>query len=114
MMSLSPGNKACLKLRKSVYGLRIAPKLWFEHLQRGLKDLGFKSSSYDQCLLYREGMLLVVFVDDCGLAVSDPSLVDWFVEELRKRGFELQVDDYLTKSLPRELFENCRKIVQGW
>ena len=99
MMSLKHGDKACLRLNKSVYGLKVAPKLWFEHLKRGLLELGFKSSSYDECLLYREGMLLVVFVDDCGLAVSDPSMIDWFVNELRKRGFELQVEGDFTAFL---------------
>ena len=99
MMSLKHGDKACLRLNKSVYGLKVAPKLWFEHLKRGLVELGFKSSSYDECLLYREGMLLVVFVDDCGLAVSDPSMIDWFVNELRKQGFELQVEGNFTAFL---------------
>ena len=99
MMSLRHGDKACLRLNKSVYGLKVAPKLWFEHLKRGLVELGFKSSSYDECLLYHKGMLLVVFVDDCGLAVSDPSMIDWFVNELRKRGFELQVEGDFTAFL---------------
>ena len=99
MMALRPGDQACLKLNKSVYGLRVAPKLWFEHLKQGLTELGFKSSSYDECFLYREGMLLVVFVDDCGLAVSDPSMIDWFVEELTKRGFELHIEGDFTAFL---------------
>ena len=42
--------------------------------------------------MYHDDMLLVVFVDDCGLAVKDPSKVDWFVSELRSRGFELQIE----------------------
>jgi hypothetical protein len=36
-------------------------------------------------------MILVTFVDDCGLAVDDPAKVDWFVTELQKDGFELHL-----------------------
>jgi hypothetical protein len=86
------GDNACLKLKKSLYGLSVAPKLWYENLLRGLKKLGFKHSSYDKCLLYQDGMILVTFVDDCGLAVDDPSKVDWFISELQKDGFELHLE----------------------
>jgi hypothetical protein len=51
MIKTQIGDKACLKLKKSLYGLSVAPKLWYEHLLRGLKKLGFKHSSYDKCLL---------------------------------------------------------------
>ena len=99
MMETQSGKPACLRLRKSVYGLKIAPKLWYLHMAKGLKELGFKPSSYDKCLLFREGALLVTFVDDCGLAVKDPKMINWFVDELRKRGFELDVEGDFTAFL---------------
>ena len=99
MMETWSGKPACLRLRKSVYGLKIAPKLWYQHMARGLKELGFKPSSYDKCLLFREGALLVTFVDDCGLSVKDPKMIDWFVSELCKRGNELDVEGDFTAFL---------------
>lgn len=41
----------------------------------------------------------MLYVDDCGLAVKDPSKVDWFVSELRSRGFELDVEGDFTTFL---------------
>jgi hypothetical protein len=99
MLTTKEGDRACLKLRKSLYGLTCAPRLWFIHLERALNELEFKKSSYDKCLLFRPGMLLVCFVDDCGLAVDDPSKVNWFVDELRKKGFELEVEGDFTAFL---------------
>jgi hypothetical protein len=61
--------------------------------------LGFIHSSYDKCLLSREGMILVTFVDDCGLAVNDPTKVDWFMNELQKEGFELHLEGDFTAFL---------------
>jgi hypothetical protein len=99
MIKTQIGDKACLKLKKSLYGLSVAPKLRYEHLLRGLNKLGFRHSSYDKCLLYRDGMILVAFVDDCGLAVNDPSKVDWFITELQKDGFELHLEGNFTAFL---------------
>jgi hypothetical protein len=44
-------------------------------------------------------MILVTFVDDCGLAVDDPSKVDWFINELQKDGFELHLEGDFTAFL---------------
>ena len=92
MLEIQTGQRACLKLRKSVYGMAVAPRLWYLHLLKALKKLGFKKSSYDQCLLYNENAILITFVDDCGLAVKDPKYIDVFVSELQKLGFELHVE----------------------
>jgi hypothetical protein len=40
----SEGEDMCLKLEKSLYGLTIAPKLWYEHLTSAIFDLGFYSA----------------------------------------------------------------------
>jgi hypothetical protein len=70
------------------------------HLRpQAVSELGFKKSSYNKCLLFRPGMLLVCFIDDCGLAVNDPSKVDWFVDELRKKGFKLEGEGDFTAFL---------------
>jgi hypothetical protein len=47
-------NKTCLKLKKSLYGLIIAPKLWYKHLTSSIFDMGFQRSSYDKCLFFKE------------------------------------------------------------
>ena len=99
MMQMRTGQRACLQMKKSIYGLWIAPKLWFQHLHKALAKLGFKCSSYDQCLLCKDGALLVTFVDDCVLSICDPKDIEWFVTELHKMGFELQVEGDFTPFL---------------
>jgi Reverse transcriptase (RNA-dependent DNA polymerase) len=52
----------CLKLKKSLYGLKIAPKLWSEHLSTRLKAMGFKQSRLDPCLFSRNKVILCMWV----------------------------------------------------
>ena len=44
--STMPGA-TCLQLKKSLYGLSIAPRLWYEHLCDTLLKDGFKQCDYD-------------------------------------------------------------------
>ena len=60
----------CLKLEKSLYGTKIAPKLWFETAINAFKKLGFVQSKYDPCFLLRSDMLIVLYVGDAGLAAA--------------------------------------------
>ena len=67
--STRPG-KTILKLNKSIYGLSVAPKLWYEHLFKALQEDGFIASKFDSCLLFKMDMMLVVYVDDVGIAAK--------------------------------------------
>ena len=53
-----------------MYGLRDAPRLWFENLFQYLllPELGFTQHPIDQCLLIRSNMIVIVYVDDMGVA----------------------------------------------
>lgn len=85
----SHGAGTCLQLRKSLYGLAVAPRLWHKHLVSALKKMNFVASKYDTCLMTRPGMMLVMYVDDCGIAAKDPDSIDTFITDLKSRGFEL-------------------------
>jgi hypothetical protein len=67
LKTLDGDKKVALRLKKSLYGISVAPKLWYDHLLKGLKELGFKPSSYDKYMLYKDDMIIITFVDDCGL-----------------------------------------------
>jgi hypothetical protein len=82
-------GKTILRLNKSIYGLSVAPKLWYEHLFKALKEDGFVVSKFDSCLLFKKDMMLVVYVDDVGISAKRKQDVDEMVERLRKKGFEL-------------------------
>ena len=83
-----PG-KTCLRLNKSIYGLSVAPKLWYEHLFAALKKDGFVPSKYDPCLLLKADMMLVIYVDDVGIAAKYQKDVDSLVQRLMDQGFKL-------------------------
>ena len=86
--STIPG-KSCLKLVKSLYGLSVAPKLWYQLVLKALKAMGFKQSSIDACLFFKVNIFLIVYVDDVGIAYSDSSYLEELIEGFQSRGFEL-------------------------
>jgi hypothetical protein len=58
------GTDKVLHLRKSLYGLRQAPRTFFEKLKAGLLERGWIQSEIDPCLFLKLGMICVVYVDD--------------------------------------------------
>ena len=62
------GNLGCLRLEKSVYGSTYTPLLWWLISTCAMKQLSLKQSLFDQCLFYRDGLLIVLHVDDAGVA----------------------------------------------
>jgi transposase InsO family protein len=82
-------RRTILKLNKSIYGLSVAPKLWYEHLFKALSELGFTASKLDPCLLFKKDMMLVVYCDDVGISAKRNEDVDEMVGLLRQKGFVL-------------------------
>ena len=94
-------GKCVLKLKKSMYGLRDAPRLWYQNLFQYLllPELNFTQCPNDQCLLFRSNMIVIVYVDDMGVAAENDSLIDELITFLRSKGLDLQREgtfqDYL-------------------
>jgi len=58
-------NRYVLKLKKNLYGAKDAGRILYEHLSRLLVQRhGFTQSSVDKCVFYRNGIMLLIFVDD--------------------------------------------------
>lgn len=96
--SSMPG-KSCLKLVKSLYGLRVAPRLFFELCREPLLNLGFVQSEFDQCLFLRHDCVLILFVDDMGIMYKNRDVLETFLNDLKEAGFsftrEESFHDYL-------------------
>jgi hypothetical protein len=92
-------TKTCLRLNRSQYGLSIAPRLWHEHLGKALAEMGLTASQHDPCLLYTKNLLVVLYVDDAGIAAPDPKYIDEFIAELRRRKFDLTKEGSFTEFL---------------
>ena len=94
-MQLPEGYKAIqneeivCRLRKGLYGLKQAAKLWYDKLNRILKELGFVKSKADSCLYIKKtkrGVIyLVVHVDDFCMAASDIHLINETAECLQNK-----------------------------
>jgi hypothetical protein len=61
-----PEGKTC-RLNKSIYGLKKAPKNWYEHFDSFMKDNLFEKSKIDYCLYIKveqnERISVLIFVD---------------------------------------------------
>ena len=80
-----------LRLLKSLYGLKEAPKLWFNELFKWLLDpeLGLTQSTTDKCFLYRKDMIVIIYVDDMGVAASTEEAIDELFKFLESKGLSL-------------------------
>ena len=82
------GDYVCLLL-KNLYGLKQAARTWFECLRDTLvadvdkNGLGFKQSMIDPCIFYRNGVILISWVDDCLIFAKDKLLADELIAELQ-------------------------------
>jgi hypothetical protein len=86
---LTDGRDICLKLEKSLYGLKDAPKLFFNYSSEGFKKLGLIQSEHDPCLWYGEDIMMVQYVDDCGISAPNKEQITKFVNDLRALNYEL-------------------------
>jgi len=85
--SKKPGR--VLKLIRSLYGAKDAPKLWADLLFNTLRKEGYTQSKCDLCLWYKKDIFLILYVDDCGISYKSEDLVDDLIASLIKRGFKL-------------------------
>ena len=92
-------GRLCLRLKRSLYGTKSAPKHWYTHLLSVLLKIGFKQSAYDPCLLFKTGMLLVFWVDDAAVAASRMEEIDLLVAQLREHGMTLTPEASLAEFL---------------
>ncbi len=71
-----------LKLNKSLYGLKQASHNWFNHLGKALTRLGYIQSKIDPCVWYKDGIVLLQYVDDLCIVGIDQATVASFKKNL--------------------------------
>jgi len=83
-----------LKLKKSLYGQLDSPKLFYEHLCKGMLALGFQATESDPCLfIHKEHKLMVLnYCDDQIWLSPDNSLIEKYVGELQQLGYDLTLE----------------------
>jgi hypothetical protein len=98
--------KTCLRLIHSQYGISQAPQLWYENLLKALLDLGLKQCQHDQCLFYKMNLLIVLYVDDAGIAAPETKYIDEFISSLETKGFTLTKEGTFSEFLGIKFTEN--------
>ena len=82
-----------LRLNKSLYGLKQAGHNWFEKLRSSLEDRDFLQSRVDSCVFYREGCIVLTYVDDCIILGKNMAIVDSVIQSLRDGQEDFEVTD---------------------
>jgi Reverse transcriptase (RNA-dependent DNA polymerase) len=100
-----PANDVCLKLNRSLYGLKEAPRLFYLHLRDHLLARHMTQSTFDPCLFYGDGVILVCFVDDCILVGPKASALEAVISDLR-RDFLLTEEGELAEYLGIDITRN--------
>ena len=77
-------NSKCyvLKLNKILYGLKQASHNWYEKLKKALIDRGLKPSQIDPCIFMKDGMIMLVYVDDCIIIGDSIARIDVLIHSL--------------------------------
>ena len=132
---LSDGTSRVCLLRKSLYGLKQSPRVWFKTLTDFLIKLGLKQSKYDEAIFMSEDKIifLSIYVDDLLLFGVDEKRITALKDQLSKRfkmtdlggishylGMEVDVTDeaitlrqtsYLRKMLERFQMSDSKHVV---
>jgi hypothetical protein len=94
-VSMPPGGYSqqypgkVLKVSKSLYGDRRAPRLWYLHLRKAMESRGFTVSTLDPCLFLRSDCVFVAYVDD-GIFIShNAHVAEDVITSLQQDNFDL-------------------------
>jgi hypothetical protein len=78
------GHEYVLKLKKALYGLRQAPRHFFNYLSEHLEKHGVKQSKCDPCLFIGKSVIVIVYVDDLLLYARDERQIDDLIAKLKE------------------------------
>ena len=71
------------------------PKLFYEHLCKGMSQLGFQASDSDPCLFIHktEKIMVLNYCDDQIWLSPDNALIESYVKKLQAIGYDLTLED---------------------
>ncbi|GJU31777.1 retrovirus-related pol polyprotein from transposon TNT 1-94 [Tanacetum coccineum] len=96
------------KLKKALYGLRQAPRAWYDMLSSFLISQDFSKGSVDPTMFFckegKELLLVQVYVNDIIFVASTPELCDLFAKII---GIFINQSKYALESLKKYGFDTC-------
>lgn len=110
-------GEGIVRVNGNFYGLKQAPKVWWEKFRAILKDFGLVESSWCETLFFNlaeeEYMIVVVHVDDALLLYKNESSVKKLEEFIRKRVTGVKFSDKFMKYLGMEFSEDKIGVALG-
>ncbi|GJX10228.1 retrovirus-related pol polyprotein from transposon TNT 1-94 [Tanacetum coccineum] len=101
------------RLKKALYGLKRAPRAWYDLLSKFLLFQNFSKDDVDPTLFIRkEGkdiLLVQIYVDDIIFASTDPALCDTFAEILSSK-FKMSMMEKMSFFLGLQISQSPRGI----
>jgi hypothetical protein len=80
-------GKVC-RLKKSLYGLKQSPGVWFDRFRRAVHDMGYRQCNGDHMVFYKHRgsciTILAIYVDDIVITVDDTENIKKLKERLSK------------------------------
>ena len=106
----------CLKLRRSLYGLRSSPRAFWKYMVEKMEACGMKQSSLDPCLFVGDKVIAIQYVDDLLFWSRDEKDIYDLAMALRNEGVDLEEESdaagFLGVSLIRDPDTNLLEMRQ--
>ena len=83
----------CLKLRKTLYGLRQSPRAFWKYMVEKMEICGMKQSQLDPCLFIGTKVTCIQYVDDLLFWARDENDIHELAMNLREVGVDLEQED---------------------
>lgn len=108
-------NLVC-KLKKSVYGLKIASRQWYITFNNIITSYGFVENTVDRCIYMKVSgskfIILVLYVDDILLAANDVSMLH-DVKKYFSKNFEMKDMGEASYVIGIEIFRDRKQGLLG-
>ena len=96
-----------LKLQKNLYGLKQAGHTWCEKLASALGNLSINPSKVDPFVFIEDGIIVLVYVDDCLIFLQDKDKINQLIDKLKnKEKLDLTDEGDVEKYLGVEIERN--------
>ena len=86
-------NGKVLKLKKTLYGLKQSPRMFWKYLTAAMVKSGMQVSKLDPCLFVDDRVVCICYVDDILFWSKDVKYINDLAEKLRKQGLLLEQED---------------------
>ena len=82
-----------LKLKKTLYGLRQSPRMFWQYLTKAMEACGMEVSKIDPCLFVGQKVIAISYVDDILFWSTDEGHINDLAVKLREQGLLLEQED---------------------